>query len=120
LLAGNVQVPGPLPSAGTPAPTVQGVPSLAFVLPQGASISQSAPLIPIESIYGPSIMDSMSYPRVEHTYAVSPVKSLSPMETDPPILPPSPPLDNSSPIVGRVLGFDFVDYAAPLQACRHP
>jgi hypothetical protein len=34
LLAGNVQVPRPLPSVSIPAPTVQGVPSPAFVLPQ--------------------------------------------------------------------------------------
>jgi hypothetical protein len=45
---------------------------------------------------------------------VSPVKSLSLMETDPPILPLSPPPDNPSPIVGRVLGFDSMDDAAPL------
>jgi hypothetical protein len=51
---------------------------------------------------------------------MSPVKSLSPMETDPPILLPSPPPDNPSPIFGRVLGFNSVADAAPLQACRHP
>jgi hypothetical protein len=51
---------------------------------------------------------------------VSPVKSLSPMEIDPPILPPSPPPANPSPIVGRVLGFDSMDYVAPLQPCSHP
>jgi hypothetical protein len=62
LLASNVQVPGPLPSAGTPAPTVQGVPSPAFVLPEEAFGSQSTPLVPDESIYGPSIPDSLSYP----------------------------------------------------------
>jgi hypothetical protein len=66
------------------------------------------------------ISDIVSYPRVEDTYAVSLVKSLSPIEIDPPILTASPPPNNSSPIVGWVLGFDFVDYAAPLQACRHP
>jgi hypothetical protein len=42
------------------------------------------------------------------------------METDPPILPPSPPPDNPSPIVGRVLGFDSVEDPTPLQASRHP
>jgi hypothetical protein len=51
---------------------------------------------------------------------MSSVKSLSPMETDPPFLPPSPPLANPSPIVGRVLGFDSMDDAAPLQPCSHP
>jgi hypothetical protein len=62
----------------------------------------------------------MNYPQVEDTYAVSSMKSLSLMETDPPILPPSPPLDNPSPILGWVLGFDSVADIAPLQACRHP
>jgi hypothetical protein len=61
----------------------------------------------------------MSYPRVEDTYSVSPMKSPSLMEIDPPILSLLQPPDNSSPIVGRVLGFNSVDYAVPLQACRH-
>jgi hypothetical protein len=120
LLAGNVQVLGPHPSAGTPAPTILGVPSPAFVLPQGASRSQPPSLIPDEAIYGPSIPDNLSYPRVEDTYEMSSVKYLSSMETDPPILPPSPPPANPSPIIGRVLGFDSMDDAAPLQPCSHP
>jgi hypothetical protein len=55
LLVGNVQVPGPHPPAGTPAPTVLGVPSPAFILPQGFIGSQSPSLVPDESMYGPSI-----------------------------------------------------------------
>ena len=39
---------------------------------------------------------------------------------DPPILPASPPPTNPSPIVGRVLGFDSVDAATPLQPCSYP
>jgi hypothetical protein len=120
LFARNVQVPGPHPSAGTLAPTIPGAPLLAFVLPQGASGSQPPPLVPNESIYGPSIPDNLSYPRVEDTYAVSPIKSLSSMETDPPILPLSPPPINPSPIIGWVLGFDSIDDAAPLQPYSHP
>jgi hypothetical protein len=120
LLAGNVQVPGPHPHAGTPAPTVPGVPSPAFVLPQGVSRSQPQPLVPHESMYGPSILDNLSYPRVEDTYEMSSMKSPSPMETDPPFLPPSPSPANPSPIVSRVLGFDLMDDAAPLQPCSHP
>jgi hypothetical protein len=119
LFARNVQVPGPHPSAGTLAPTIPGAPLLAFVLPQGASGSQPPPLVPDESMYDPSILNNLSYPRVEDTYAVSPVTSLSPMETDPPILPSLPPLANPSLIVGRVLGFDSIDDAAPLQPCSH-
>jgi hypothetical protein len=120
LLAGNVQVLGPHPPAGTPAPTVTGVPSLAFVLMQGVSGSQPPPLVPDESMYGPSILDNLSYPRVEDTYEMSFVKSLSPMETNPPFLPPSLLPANPSPIVGRVLSFDSMDDAAPLQPCSHP
>jgi hypothetical protein len=51
---------------------------------------------------------------------VSPMKSLSQMETDPLILPPSPLPANPSLIVGWVLGFDSIDDAAPLQPCSHP
>jgi hypothetical protein len=120
LLAGNVQVPGPHPPAGTPAPTVPGVPSPTFVLPQGVSGSQPPPLVPDESMYGLSIPNNLNYPRVEDTYEMSSVKSLFPMETDPPFLPHSPPLANPSPIVDRVLGFNSMDDAAPLQPCSHP
>jgi hypothetical protein len=120
LFAGNVQVPGTHPPAGTPAPTVTGVPSPAFVFPHGVSGSQPPPLVPDESMYGPSILDNLSYPRVEDTYEMSSVKSLSLMETNPPIFPASPPPANPSPIVGRVLSFDSMDDAAPLQPCSHP
>jgi hypothetical protein len=48
------------------------------------------------------------------------VKSLSPMETDPPIFPTLPPPANPSPIVGPILGFDSMDDVAPLQPCSHP
>ena len=47
------------------------------------------------------------------------MKSLSPMETNPPILPISPPPSNPSPIVGQVLGFDSMDDTTPLQPCSH-
>jgi hypothetical protein len=120
LLAGNLQVPGPHPPAGIPAPTVPGVPSPAFVFPHGVFGSQPPPLIPDESMYGPSIPDNLSYPQVEDTYEMSSVKSLSPMETDLPIFPASPPPANPSPIVGQVLGFDSMDDAASLQPCSHP
>jgi hypothetical protein len=120
LLAGNVQVPGTHPPAGTPAPTATGVPSPAFVFPHGVSRSQPPPLVPDESMYGPSIPDNLSYPRVKDTYEMSSVKSLSPMETDPPIFLASPPPANPFPIVGRVLGFDSMDDAAPLQPYSHP
>ena len=48
------------------------------------------------------------------------MKSLSLMQTDPPILPALPLPTNPSLIVNRVLGFDSMDAAAPLQPCSHP
>jgi hypothetical protein len=48
---------------------------------------------------------------------MSPPKSLSPMQTDPPMLP-SP--DQASPIVSQVLGFDSNSDAKHLQVCTHP
>jgi hypothetical protein len=76
LLAGNVQVPRTHPPAGIPVPTILGVPSPVFVFLHGVSRSQPPPLIPDESMYGPSISDKLSYPRVEDTYEMSSVKSL--------------------------------------------
>ena len=48
------------------------------------------------------------------------MKSLSPIETDPLILPTVPPPSNPSLIVDWILGFDSIDDAAPLQPCSHP
>ena len=42
------------------------------------------------------------------------------MQTDPSILPASPLPANPSSIVGRVLDFDSMDAAAPLQPCSYP
>ena len=68
LLVGNVQVPGPHSLVDIPAPTVPQVPSFAFVFLHGVSGSQPPPLVPDESIYGPSIPDNLSYARVGDTY----------------------------------------------------
>ena len=69
---------------------------------------------------GLSIPDNLSYPRVEDTCEASSIKSLSSMQTNPPILPASPLPANLYPIVGWVLGVDSMDVAAPLQPCSHP
>jgi hypothetical protein len=42
------------------------------------------------------------------------------MQTDPPNLPPSPPADRTSPIVGRALGFDTISDARGMQPCAYP
>lgn len=120
LLGKGIQVPGPLAHASTPAPTVPGVPSPSFVFPHGVCESQPPPVHPVDEVCGESTPGMLDYPRVEDNAETSSVKSLSPMQTDPPILPASPPPANPSPIVGRVLGFDSAAVAAPLQPCTHP
>jgi hypothetical protein len=106
LLAGNLGVPIIESTMSTPAPSLQGVPSVAFLVAGGASKSQSSPFVAEESRFPPLMLENFSYPRVEDNSSVSPVQSISPMHTDPPNLPPSPLADQTSPIVGRALGFD--------------
>jgi hypothetical protein len=64
--------------------------------------------------------ESFSYPRVEDNSSISPLQSISPMQTDPPNLPPSPPVDRTSPIVGRALSFDTDNDAHRMQPCVYP
>jgi hypothetical protein len=51
---------------------------------------------------------------------VSLVQSISPMHTDPPNLPPSPPADQTSSIVGCALGFDADNDTHRMQPCVYP
>jgi hypothetical protein len=62
LLAGNPKVPFSEPSLSTPAPSLQGVPSIAFPLAGGASGSQSSFFVYEDSLFWPSIAESFSYP----------------------------------------------------------
>jgi hypothetical protein len=59
---------------------------MALPLADGASLSQ-------ESLFNPGqlIPDAQSYPRVEDNSPVPPLKSISPMATDPLTLSPLPP-----------------------------
>jgi hypothetical protein len=120
LLAGNPGVPITEPSLSTPAPSIQGVPSVAFPVARGATGSQSSPFVYEESLFPTSMPENFSYPRVEDNSSVSPIQSISPMQTDPPNLPPSPPADRTSPIVGRALGFDTINDARGMQPCAYP
>ena len=117
LLGRGVHAPA---NTSTPPPTVPGVPSPSFVFPQGVSESQPQPVHPVDVVCGDSTPGLSDYLRFEDITQTSSVKSLSPMETDPPILPTSPPPANSPTIVGRVLGFDPAGVAPPLQSCTHP
>jgi hypothetical protein len=120
LLAGNPGVPITEPFLFTPAPSLQGVPSVAFSVARGATGSQSFPFVSKESLFPPSMPENFSYPRVEDNSSVSPVQSISPMQTDPPNLPPSSPTNRTSPIVGRALGFDTINDAQGMQPCAYP
>jgi hypothetical protein len=120
LLAGNPGVPITEPSLSMPAPSLQGVPFVAFPVARGAIGSQSSPFVSEESLFPPLMPEKFSYPRVEDNSSVSPVQSISPMQTDPPNLPPLPPADRTSPIVGRALGFDTISDAQGIQPCAYP
>jgi hypothetical protein len=100
----------------TPAPSLQGVPSVAFLVAGGASKSQSSPFVAEESRFPPLMLENFSYPRVEDNSSVSPVQSISPMHTD----PPNPPADRTSPIVGHALGFNADNDTARMQPCVYP
>jgi hypothetical protein len=120
LLAGNLEVPVGEPTLSMPAPSLEGVPSVAFPVAGGASRSQSSPLGPKEFLFPPPMPENFSYPRVEDNSSVSPLQSISPMQTHPPNLPPSPPVDLTSPIVGRALGFGTDNDAHRMQPCIYP
>jgi hypothetical protein len=51
---------------------------------------------------------------------VPPLKSISPMATDPPTLPPLPPRIQRSPIVGQVLTFDEMESDHDQQTSGYP
>jgi hypothetical protein len=120
LLVDNSKVPFRDSSLSTPAPSFQGVPSVAFLLAGGASGSQSFPFASRKSLFLPSLLEFFSYPQLEDNSLVSPIKSISLMETDPPNLPPSLHADQASPIVGRALGFDTDSVAHRMQPCVYP
>jgi hypothetical protein len=64
--------------------------------------------------------ENFNYPRVEDNSLVSPIQSIFPMHTNPPNLPPSPPANRTSPIVGRALGFDVENDTHCMQPCIYP
>jgi hypothetical protein len=103
-----------------PIPSLQGVPSVAFLVAGRASRSQSSPFVAEVSLLPPSMQENFSYPQVKDNSSVSPVQSISPMQTDLPNLLPSPLADRTSPIVGRALGFDTNNDAQGMQPCAYP
>jgi hypothetical protein len=62
LLAGNPGVPITEPSLSTPAPLLQGVPSVAFPVARGTTGSQSSPFVSEESLFPPSMQENFNYP----------------------------------------------------------
>ena len=105
MLASNLGVPITKPTMFTPTPSLLGVPSIAFYVVGGACRSQSSPFVVEESLFPPLMPENFSYPRVEDNSSVSSVQSIFPMHINPPNLPPSPPANQTSPIIDRALGF---------------
>jgi hypothetical protein len=66
----------------------------------GDFLSQESLFNPEKFILGQLILNVHNYPRVEDNSPVPPLKSISPMATDPPTLSPLPPPNERSPIVG--------------------
>jgi hypothetical protein len=88
------------PSSSIPALIPQGVQAMAVPTTGGDFLLQESPFNPDKFILGQLILNVQSYPRVENNSPVPPLKSISPMATDPPTLSPLPPPIQPSPIVG--------------------
>jgi hypothetical protein len=114
LLSSNLQVPMPLPSLSTGAPSLPRVLSVVIALARRASSSQSSSYIPKESVFRPSISKSLTHLQVEDNSLLFPLEFLSSM------VPPSLPLQQTFPIVGQVHGFDSNNNVALLQMCGYP
>jgi hypothetical protein len=65
LLASNLQVPLPIPFLSTPTPLLPGILFVVFLPAKGPFGLQSSPFISEESIFWPSIPESLSYPQSE-------------------------------------------------------
>jgi hypothetical protein len=116
LLSGKLD--GPSPS--TPSRIRQGVQAMAVPAAGENFLPQESPLNPNEFIAGQDIPVGQSYPRVEDNSLVPPLKSISPMATDPPILSPSAHPIQRSPVVGRVLTFDEIEGVHNQQTSGYP
>ena len=119
MLPDNLGIPVSEPILSMPAPSLPGVPSVAFPDVDGASGLLSSSVVASESPFPQKMQDNSSYPQIKDNSLVSPIESLSPMHTDPPNLCFSPPADRASPIVGCVLGFDAKSEAHHLQQCDY-
>jgi hypothetical protein len=62
LLGGNLGVPITEPTLSAPAPSLQGVPCVAFPIAGGASGSQSSPFVAEESLFPLSMPENFNYP----------------------------------------------------------
>ena len=106
MLPGNLGVPISELTLSMPVPLLPRVPSVAFPVAGRAFGLQSSIFIVEESLFPLLMLENFSYPRIEDNSSLSPIQSISPMHTDSPNLPPSPPANRTSPIVGCALGFD--------------
>jgi hypothetical protein len=83
-------------------------------------LPQESPFNPEEFIPRQLILNVQSYPRVEDNSPVPPLKSISPMATNPSTLLLLPPPIQHSPIVGRVLIFDEMEGDHDQQTSGYP
>ena len=79
-----------------------------------------SPFIAKEPLFPPSMLDNFSYPQVKDNSSISPVQSISPMHINPPNLPPLPPIDWTSLIVGRAFSFDVENDTHHMHPCVYP
>ena len=106
MLPGNLGIPICEPTMSTPAPSLPGVPSVIFLVVGGASRSLLSSVIASESLFPQKMLEDSSYSQVEDNSSVSPIRSISPMRTDPLNVLFSPLTNRASPIVGCALSFD--------------
>ena len=120
LFAGNPRVSITKLTLSTLTPLLQGIPSVAFLVAGGAFGSQSSPFNVEESLFPPSMPNNFSYRWVKDNLLVFPIQSIFPMHIDPLNLPPSLPVNRTSPIVDRVLSFDADNDIYRMQLCVFP
>jgi hypothetical protein len=112
-LGGNIEalLSGKLdgPSPSTPAPILQGIQSMDVPATGENFLPQESPPNPDKFIAGQDIPIVQSYPRVEDNSLLPPLKSISPMATNPPTLSLFSPSIQRSSLVGWELTFDEME-----------
>jgi hypothetical protein len=93
---------------------------MAVLVAGGDFLPQESLFDPKKFIPGQLIPNVQSYPQVEDNSLVPPLKSISPMVTDPPTLSPLPPPNEHFPIISQVLTFDEMEGVYDQQTSGYP